>query len=136
MTDSLEGYHFSETARAVYEFTWSEFCDWYVEMSKGRLRDEAGRATAQRVLAVTHLFVPKQRGLADSTEMLAEDELVEVTPKSIRLRKAMLDPHERRKADKAKRAKDQPGRDLVAQVVENGLRGFLAPVAGVKAGRH
>jgi valyl-tRNA synthetase len=50
VTESLEGYHFSETARAVYEFTWSEFCDWYVEMSKGRLRDPAGRATAQRVL--------------------------------------------------------------------------------------
>jgi valyl-tRNA synthetase len=50
MTEQLEGYRFSEAARTVYEFTWSEFCDWYVEMSKGRLRDEAGRATAQRVL--------------------------------------------------------------------------------------
>jgi valyl-tRNA synthetase len=51
VTESLEGYHFSEVARAVYEFTWSEFCDWYVEMSKGRLRDEAARPLAQRVLA-------------------------------------------------------------------------------------
>ena len=32
------------------DFTWSEFCDWYVEMSKGRLKDEASRPTAQRVL--------------------------------------------------------------------------------------
>jgi valyl-tRNA synthetase len=38
-------------ARTLYEFTWSEFCDWYVEMSKGRLRDPAGRPLAQRVLA-------------------------------------------------------------------------------------
>jgi valyl-tRNA synthetase len=51
VTESLEGYHFSEVARAVYDFTWSEFCDWYVEMSKGRLRDEAARPLAQRVLA-------------------------------------------------------------------------------------
>ena len=38
-------------------FTWSEFCDWYVEMSKGRLRDagepaagpaRAGRACSTR----------------------------------------------------------------------------------------
>jgi valyl-tRNA synthetase len=50
VTEQLEGYHFSEVARTVYDFTWSEFCDWYVEMSKGRLRDPAGRATAQRVL--------------------------------------------------------------------------------------
>jgi valyl-tRNA synthetase len=47
----LEGYHFSDVARTIYEFTWSEFCDWYGEMSKGRLRDEATRATAQRVQA-------------------------------------------------------------------------------------
>jgi valyl-tRNA synthetase len=51
VTESLEGYRFSEVARTLYDFTWSEFCDWYVEMSKGRLRDEASRPTAQRVLA-------------------------------------------------------------------------------------
>jgi valyl-tRNA synthetase len=56
VTGQLEGFHFSDTARTIYEFAWSEFCDWYVEMSKGRLRasgsnPEAQRATAQRVLA-------------------------------------------------------------------------------------
>ncbi len=51
VTAALDGYHFSEVARTVYDFTWSEFCDWYVEMSKGRLRDEATRPIAQRVLA-------------------------------------------------------------------------------------
>jgi GTP-binding protein len=33
-----------------------------------------------------------------------EDELVEVTPKSIRLRKRFLDPHERKRANRAKAA--------------------------------
>jgi valyl-tRNA synthetase len=51
VTEALEGYHFSEAVRAIYDFTWSEFCDWYVEMSKGRLRDEGGRPLVQRVLA-------------------------------------------------------------------------------------
>src|SRR5262249_46472383 len=58
VTEQLEGYHFSDVARTVYDFTWSEFCDWYVEMSKGRLRDAEGnprepavRGPAQRVLA-------------------------------------------------------------------------------------
>jgi len=51
VTGHLEGYHFSDVARTIYEFTWSEFCDWYVEMSKGRLRDPDSRALAQRVLA-------------------------------------------------------------------------------------
>jgi valyl-tRNA synthetase len=51
VTGQLESYQFSEVARSVYDFTWSEFCDWYVEMSKGRLRDAASRPLAQRVLA-------------------------------------------------------------------------------------
>src|SRR5262249_47992758 len=51
VTEALEGYHFSEAARTIYDFAWSEFCDWYVEMSKGRLRDAAARPLAQRVLA-------------------------------------------------------------------------------------
>jgi valyl-tRNA synthetase len=50
VTEQLEAYHFSDVARTIYDFTWSEFCDWYVEMSKGRLKDAAGRSLAQRVL--------------------------------------------------------------------------------------
>jgi valyl-tRNA synthetase len=50
VTEALEGYHFSEVARHVYDFVWSEFCDWYIEMSKGRLKDAAAREPAQRVL--------------------------------------------------------------------------------------
>ncbi len=51
VTENLEGYHFSEVARTVYEFTWSEFCDWYVEMSKGRIENPQTRPLTQRVLA-------------------------------------------------------------------------------------
>ena len=44
VTEQLESYRFSEVARTLYDFIWSEFCDWYLEMSKGRLgRDEGGR---------------------------------------------------------------------------------------------
>ncbi|HET6573287.1 MAG TPA: valine--tRNA ligase [Fimbriiglobus sp.] len=50
VTAALEGYRFAEVARLVYDFTWSEFCDWYIEMSKGRLQDPAARPLAQRVL--------------------------------------------------------------------------------------
>jgi valyl-tRNA synthetase len=51
ITEQLEQFRFSDVARTIYDFTWSEFCDWYVEMSKGRLRDTASRPLAQRVLA-------------------------------------------------------------------------------------
>jgi len=51
VTEELESYHFAAAGKLIYDFTWSEFCDWYVEMSKGRLRDEASRPLAQRMLA-------------------------------------------------------------------------------------
>ncbi|VTR96513.1 valyl-trna synthetase : Valine--tRNA ligase OS=Planctomyces limnophilus (strain ATCC 43296 / DSM 3776 / IFAM 1008 / 290) GN=valS PE=3 SV=1: tRNA-synt_1: Anticodon_1: Val_tRNA-synt_C [Gemmata massiliana] len=51
VTAALEGYHFSDVARLLYDFVWSEFCDWYIEMSKGRLKDATARPLAQRVLA-------------------------------------------------------------------------------------
>jgi valyl-tRNA synthetase len=50
VTQQLETYRFSEAARTIYDFTWSEFCDWYVEMSKRRLQDPAARPLVQRVL--------------------------------------------------------------------------------------
>ncbi len=52
VTTMLNRYHFDQATRAVRDFTWNEFCDWYVEMVKPRLRDEAARPLAQRVLVV------------------------------------------------------------------------------------
>lgn len=48
----LERYEFGEALRQIYEFLWSEFCDWYIEMSKPRLySDQPGeRENASKVL--------------------------------------------------------------------------------------
>lgn len=50
VTDYLDRYQFDAATRCLREFTWNEFCDWYVEMLKPRLRDETLRPLAQRVL--------------------------------------------------------------------------------------
>ncbi len=49
------------------------------------------------------LTPPREMGLEKALEWIADDELVEVTPKSVRLRKVVLDATERGRA--AKRAK-------------------------------
>lgn len=46
----LGRYQLDAATRAIREFTWNEFCDWYLEMIKPRLRDEALKPVAQRVL--------------------------------------------------------------------------------------
>ncbi len=50
------------------------------------------------------LTPPKRLTLEQAIAYIDEDELVEVTPKSIRLRKTHLDPHERKRASRAKAA--------------------------------
>lgn len=39
VTELLNGYYVGESAKALYEFIWGEFCDWYVEISKATLYD-------------------------------------------------------------------------------------------------
>lgn len=41
VTELLNGYYVGESAKALYEFIWGEFCDWYVEISKATLYDNA-----------------------------------------------------------------------------------------------
>ena len=48
------------------------------------------------------LTPPRRLTLEQAIAYIDEDELVEVTPKSIRLRKTHLDPHERKRASRAK----------------------------------
>jgi valyl-tRNA synthetase len=50
--EGLLTYEFGETARALYDFFWNEFCDWYIELAKGRLQsgDAAARLSVQRNL--------------------------------------------------------------------------------------
>jgi len=34
---ALEAYDFSRASQAIYDFFWSDFCDWYIEFSKERI---------------------------------------------------------------------------------------------------
>ena len=52
VTTMLGRYQFDKATHTVRDFTWNEFCDWYVEMLKPRLKDEFARPLAQRVLVV------------------------------------------------------------------------------------
>ena len=53
VTQALAEYRYADAARLLYEFTWDEFCSFYVEMSKWGLQQAETRANAQRVLAHT-----------------------------------------------------------------------------------
>jgi valyl-tRNA synthetase len=68
----LDAYRFDLAAKALYEFVWDEYCDWYVELAKVQLAraDAAGDAAAGRgtrsvlvreleaTLRLAHPFIP------------------------------------------------------------------------------
>ncbi len=79
VADGFDSYRFDMAARAVYEFVWDEYCDWYVELAKVQLlphpnplpegegalfeaRQRATRRTLVRVLESTlrmaHPIIP------------------------------------------------------------------------------
>lgn len=69
VTRFMEKYELGEAARTIYEFIWSEFCDWYIELAKPRLYGTdtgGGKDTVQYVLShvlsgtmqLLHPFMP------------------------------------------------------------------------------
>ena len=62
---SMEEYQFGEAQRIVHDFLWNEYCDWYIEMAKTRLRNEESTSplpvlsyVLERVLRLLHPFLP------------------------------------------------------------------------------
>ena len=66
--DLLTDYQLGEAAKRLYDFLWSEYCDWYIESTKVTLSgdDAAGGAAARQTLAyvlerslrLLHPFMP------------------------------------------------------------------------------
>ena len=68
VTKNLDKYELGEVGRALYNFIWDDFCDWYIEMAKLPLygEEEAAKKTTRSVLAyvlegtmkLLHPFMP------------------------------------------------------------------------------
>ncbi|NVN92844.1 MAG: valine--tRNA ligase [Desulfuromonadales bacterium] len=66
--ETLTGYRYNESATALYQFTWSEFCDWYLELSKQDLYNGTPERkqttqyilwyTLDHLLRMLHPFMP------------------------------------------------------------------------------
>ncbi len=58
VTLRMETYRFSDVIRALYDFLWRDYCDWYLELAKGRLQADQ-----------PELRVPVQRNLVEILEI-------------------------------------------------------------------
>ncbi len=48
VTDGINNYRFDLAAQAIHQFTWDEYCDWYLELSKPVLTDADADPALQR----------------------------------------------------------------------------------------
>jgi len=63
---ALDDYNLSQASKRLYEFFWSEYCDWYLEIAKGELAQAENRESTRAVLVnvlnsalkLLHPFMP------------------------------------------------------------------------------
>ncbi len=63
---ALDRYEFTGAAQRLYTFFWTDFCDWYLEVSKTRSRDPGVRETGlalqdfviRQLLLLLHPYIP------------------------------------------------------------------------------
>ena len=66
VTDNMEAYELGVASAKVYDFIWDTYCDWYIELTKGRMQNEETAIAAQNVLCyvliqmlkLLHPFMP------------------------------------------------------------------------------
>lgn len=79
VSDLIENHRVSEAAIKIYDFLWSEYCDWYLEISKGEHKNPAVLLyVLKNILKLLHPFVPYVTealwsNLKTNTLLIAED---------------------------------------------------------------
>jgi valyl-tRNA synthetase len=65
VTVLMEEFQFGEAEQQIYDFVWSKFCDWYIEIAKIRLRSQLTPSpvpflvnTLEKSLRLLHPFMP------------------------------------------------------------------------------
>jgi valyl-tRNA synthetase len=59
VTEAIEKHAYSEAGTRIYEFLWDEYCDWYLEMSKGESQNPQMLVVVmQNILKMLHPYTP------------------------------------------------------------------------------
>ena len=65
VNESLRNFELGEAQQKLYDFIWNDYCDWYIEMAKLRLRSGEGPSPSptlahvlERTLRLLHPFMP------------------------------------------------------------------------------
>jgi valyl-tRNA synthetase len=70
---ALTTYRFDDAANAIYDFFWSEFCDWYIELVKPRLASTVTSEVQVALNNLVHLFEASLRMLHPFMPFITEE---------------------------------------------------------------
>ena len=138
-TGALDEFRLNEAARILYDFAWRDFCDWYLEAIKFRLRDPergAGGAQAARIV-LAHVLDAIVRLLHPFMPFLTEEiwsALGEAAPE----RGIGLDPEESRRFVMAS-SWPVPDGGLLDEAVEAGMafaQEFARGIRNIRSKMH
>jgi len=57
VTNNIENFDISLAQAKIYEFIWDIFCDWYIELVKGRLNDKSSKSNKSAQNVIIYVFV-------------------------------------------------------------------------------
>jgi valyl-tRNA synthetase len=70
---AIKGYRFNDAAKAMYEFFWNDFCDWYVEASKLSLYSDDNAEKDRAVSLIIHILSESLRMLHPFLSFVTEE---------------------------------------------------------------
>ncbi|WP_353894266.1 valine--tRNA ligase [Proteinivorax hydrogeniformans] len=73
VTKELERYELGNGAKAIYDFLWNEFCDWYIELSKPRLYGEDDRQKQAAMWVLNHVLEETMKLLHPFMPFISEE---------------------------------------------------------------
>ncbi|MFW6207504.1 MAG: valine--tRNA ligase [Spirochaetota bacterium] len=96
---AIENYRFNDASQAVYEFFWSDFCDWYIEASKLDLYSDNDEDKDRAITLLMHILEETLRLLHPFLPFVTE-EIYQKLPEEIRREHLITAPYPQPRAER------------------------------------
>lgn len=73
VTDNMDNFELAIAVDKIYDFIWEEFCDWYIEMVKPRLYNDADETKGAALWTLKHVLITSLKLLHPFMPFITEE---------------------------------------------------------------